>query len=364
MLKILRALLGLVVIVAVLAAAALGFRAWRQHVRAPAVAIESVDGVDEGAFVKIGGIDQWVTIRGRDRAAPVILEVHGGPGWALSPFLPSRLEQDFVVVSWDQRGAGKTYGRSGPVGAGVTLDRIAQDGVEVAQYARARLRADKMILLGSAWGGSVGAAMAQARPELFHAYVAVSPVIDSEAGEKLAYADVLAKAQARHDALGIRALQWVGPPPYADLRGSAVRRHLAKAYEPGSPGSVHLLDKVATAPRYTLRDVWNWLAGFFSSQSYFRGPAGQVDLFARGTDFAVPVFVFQGDDDDETPAALTAAWYERIAAPRKTYVLVARAGHHAALTRPDLFTDMMLNRVRPLTAPQTGPTVLPTAKAG
>ena len=36
--------------------------------------------IEEASFVPLGGIEQWVTIRGDDRLNPVLLHVHGGPG--------------------------------------------------------------------------------------------------------------------------------------------------------------------------------------------------------------------------------------------------------------------------------------------
>src|SRR5213075_3264337 len=43
-------------------------------------AIRSPKGIDEARYLAIGGIEQWVTIRGQDRANPVLLFLHGGPG--------------------------------------------------------------------------------------------------------------------------------------------------------------------------------------------------------------------------------------------------------------------------------------------
>src|ERR1700691_800077 len=43
-------------------------------------AIDSAKGIEESSYVAIGGIDQWVTIRGEDRGNPVLLLLHGGPG--------------------------------------------------------------------------------------------------------------------------------------------------------------------------------------------------------------------------------------------------------------------------------------------
>ena len=101
-------------------------------------AVDSARGINEASFVPIGGIQQWVTIRGQDRSNPVILFLHGGPGDAISMWsLPYFFawEQRFTIVQWDQRGAGKTFGRSGPsVAPTMTLDRMTQDGIELTDY--------------------------------------------------------------------------------------------------------------------------------------------------------------------------------------------------------------------------------------
>ena len=73
-------------------------------------------GIDEKLFVPVGGIDQWITIRGQDRANPVLLLLHGGPGDATNPWAYNVLapwEKSFTLVQWDQRGAGKTLGKVG-----------------------------------------------------------------------------------------------------------------------------------------------------------------------------------------------------------------------------------------------------------
>ena len=40
-------------------------------------AITTPNGIDEGKYVTIGGIEQWITIRGEDRSNPVLLFLHG-----------------------------------------------------------------------------------------------------------------------------------------------------------------------------------------------------------------------------------------------------------------------------------------------
>ena len=76
--------------------------------------IVAPSGVQETYKTRIGGIDQWLNVRGQDRANPIIVFIHGGPA---SPLMPTTwqfqrpLEEYFTVVNYDQRGAGKTFAR-------------------------------------------------------------------------------------------------------------------------------------------------------------------------------------------------------------------------------------------------------------
>src|SRR6185503_13119198 len=92
--------------------------------------------INDVGYVSIGGIDQWVAIQGGDRANPVILYLHGGPGEAQSPFLDMFKPwlADFTVVNWDQRGAGKTYEKNGDATPDVTLDREVADAIALTEY--------------------------------------------------------------------------------------------------------------------------------------------------------------------------------------------------------------------------------------
>jgi hypothetical protein len=110
-------------------------------------AIDSVKGVDEATYVRLGGIDQWVTIRGEDRQNPVLLFVHGGPGDVTNPWsfaLFAAWEKRFTVVQWDQRGAGRTLRGTGPsIESAMILDRMAQDGIELSEISAEASRQGK-----------------------------------------------------------------------------------------------------------------------------------------------------------------------------------------------------------------------------
>ena len=168
-------------------AAGLGFRAYLQHLAREELAIRSPNGVQEGGFVVIGGIKQWVQIRGEDRDNPVLLFVHGGPGGSTLPMSSGwrPWEKHFTVVQWDQRGTGRTYGETGDaIAPTMTLERMTQDGIELAQYLRTHLHKDKIVLVGHSWGSFLGIHIVKQRPDLFCAYVGVGQVVGRATFEK------------------------------------------------------------------------------------------------------------------------------------------------------------------------------------
>jgi pimeloyl-ACP methyl ester carboxylesterase len=193
----------------------------RQGLLAQRLPAEAPTPVNEEMFVRIGAIDQWITIKGDDRNNPVVLFLHGGPGDALSPFADSMFqgwEKDFTLVQWDQRGAGRTYGKSGPsIEPTMTIERMSQDGIEVAEFLAKHLDKKKIITEGASWGSILGIYMAHARPDLFYAYVGRAQIVNWRKNEAASYARVLEMARASGDQPAIRALTTIGPPPWNSI---------------------------------------------------------------------------------------------------------------------------------------------------
>lgn len=87
-----------------------GTTSWRMPLRhrrhAPDPTQPASEPVASLEMIQLGGVDQWVLIRGRDSSNPVLLWLHGGPGSAQMPVraVTSELEEWFVVVHWDPAG--------------------------------------------------------------------------------------------------------------------------------------------------------------------------------------------------------------------------------------------------------------------
>lgn len=348
--KIVHAALGLLIV------AATGMCvAETSHARPARMHETHAQTVIEEGFVKIGGIEQWVSIRGADPTAPVMLVIHGGPGAAWSGMVVPQFaawEEQFTLVLWDQRGAGRTYGKSGPVGDHVTIDRMARDGIEVAEYICRRLHKQRVILMGISWGSVVGVHMAKARPDLFYAYVGVGQVVDWRRNEVLAYRQLLSKARRAGNQAAVESLEKLGPPPYNKLRSTGIRSNLAAHFEPGAPDGPRLMKMPYSAPGYTRSDAQNWLNGLESSQEHFfgakmDGPFAREDLTTLGPNFAIPVFILQGTEDDIAPASLAKGYADSIRAPHVEFIPIEGAGHYAFMTRSEVVLRELVSRVRP-----------------
>ena len=292
--------------------------------------------INEQGYVSIGGIEQWLTIKGASCANPIVLFIHGGPGNPLSPYADAVYggwENEFTLVQWDQRGAGKTFLKNpATADAALSLAQMTQDGVDVASYVTEHLGQKQVILLGGSWGSILAVHMAQAKPALFRAYVGASQMVSYGDNPTASYAAVLALAAADTDKKAFDSLVALGPPPWTNPRGFGIVRRATRTYEarvttPAPKGWW------APAPEYATPEMEaNYEAGEDYSYLQFVGLNGNglfstVDLPALGTTFQMPVYLVQGAEDLVTTPAIARAYFDTIVAPDKQFLLLPRAGH-------------------------------------
>ncbi len=294
--------------------------------------------IEEAQFIPLGGIRQWVTISGRDRRNPVVLFLHGGPGNPLSPYSRSLYGgwmRDFTIVQWDQRGAGRTFGEN-PDAAAATLsiDRMSDDGIAVVEHVSRLLGKRNVILVGGSWGSALGVHMVSRRPDLFQAYLGVGQLVSESANLSGSMRRLSAMAAAAEDRTTLEALSQLGPPPWTNPRSFGKLRRLTRTYEAkltdAAPSSWWVRDAAYASASYQA----SYEAGEDYSYLQFVGERGggllsKVDLARLGTQFRVPIYIVQGAEDLVTVPDVSRAWFDKVQAPRKRYVLVQRAGHDA-----------------------------------
>lgn len=328
---------------AVVVAICIGFAAWRFN---QVMTINAPDGIEEAGYVRIGGIDQWVQVRGQDRANPVLLWLNGGPGASTIPqtYFYREWEKHFTVVMWDQRGEGKTFDRTGAsVAPTMTINRMTQDALELSKYLRARFHKKKIVLLGHSWGSILGVHMVRERPEFFSAYVGTGQIQTPRKDAETTYPALLARAESQGAQQAIQELEGVGPPPYADDTKYVVSLKWANMLDPFphphfSAGGLWAMAR-STPPMLS--------PGAQFSQRLMLNAILNEDLPSVLTDFRVPVFIIEGPEDLVTPEAKS--YFDKMASPHKEFHLLPGTGH-LAIFDADRFLEVLVKRVRPLVA--------------
>lgn len=314
-------------------------------------AVSSPNKIDEAKYVEIGGIQQWVTIRGENRNNPALLFLHGGPGdatnpWGYAVFRPWL--EHFTIVQWDQRGAGRTLGKNGATSAAaVSVDRMVQDGVEIATWVTRTLNKDKIVLVGHSWGSILGVLMAKARPSLFYAFVGTGQVADPAKSYAVAYAELVQKADALKNERATRDLASVGPPPYRDGKGYAVQRRWANFFEGADILISSMLGAALTAPGYDQGDVNDWIDGQGLSADRLVPETSTMEAKKLGGDFDIPILVIQGAEDFTTPTRLARAYVDSIRAPAKAFIALEGGGHFAVFTKGPIFVQKLSTWIAP-----------------
>lgn len=327
-----------------LAAAAIWIAARRAGVRRRQ-AVRSPAGIDEAGFVSIGGVQQWISIRGEDIANPVLVLLHGGPGTSFLPLGYENFrawERDFTLVQWDQPGAGRTFGRN-RADADLTLDRIAGDGLGVVAHALRRLGHERAILLGVSWGSVLGVEMARRRPDLFEAYVGAGQVVDMAANEAVGYRELAERLEARGAHKALARLREIGPPPYDGVKPLLAERKILMAHPPASErGTMRtMLGRLLLAPGYGLRQISDWVAAGQRTTTRMLGGLMAYSDDGPAPAIPVPVLIIQGDEDIQTPTSLAAAYFEKIQAPAKRWAILPGGGHNAILLMSDKFLEAL-----------------------
>jgi len=349
------AILGMIVfcgVVGTLLFAALTYRAVRQRQNARALVINNPNGVNEGMFVKLGGMDQWIQIRGEDRDNPMLLVLHGGPGFSYIPFteMLRPWEKHFTIVQWDRRGVGRTFGRNGKNSSvKMTFDQMARDGVELTEFLTKHLNKQKVILLGHSMGSIVGVLMAKQRPDLFYAYVGTDQIVDGPRNEAVSY-DLLVKRV--RDAGNLKAekqLEEIGAPPYDNVKGWWTKQKLITATDPVAPEfEKTFFPMVMFEPSYSLMDIKDLGTGYQFSAAGMLSEIMNFDVRKAGTTFETPMFIVEGENDVLDPTQLAVEYFSSIEAPKKELVIMKGAGHQAMLIMREQFLKELLVRVIPL----------------
>ncbi|MEP6808980.1 MAG: alpha/beta hydrolase [Chthoniobacterales bacterium] len=329
---------------AFIVAGLVGVRAAAQYRTATRTRVASPDAINSVEKIHLGGVDQWLHIRARNHSLPVLLFLHGGPGFSEMPFdhVNAELAEDFIVVQWDQRGTGKSY-RPSLDAKTLTVDRIVADALELTDSLRARFGQRKILLVGHSWGTIIGLRAAARHPELFHAYVGISQVADPPESERMMYRETLARAEQSGASEGEAALRAIGLPPYRSVEDYQTMNrwihHFNDAeYREMSPARFGAL--AFASPVYSWLDFFRLWRGFRFSFAHLWREAFATNFPAQIPHLDLPVYFFLGrhDHTSTVSAEMAEKYWEMLDAPQgKELVWFENSGHWPQLNEPQKY---------------------------
>jgi len=307
------------------------------------------DSIAEVAYRRLGGLDQWVMIRGESLDNPPLILLHGGPGWsetALFRHFNAPLERSFTVVYWDQRGAGKSFDRA-ISRSSMTVEQFIADLDELVDAVCERLGKSKVAIFGHSWGSALGVLYAARFPEKVAAYVGSGQLGDWAAAESASYEFALGEAH-RRSRRAVRRLEAIGRPPYSAEAVFTERTWVARCEGWMKPRAAWKMGHAVLGSRESsILELRGAMRGFRWSMNAMWAEVSQLNLIELAPALQMPVFFLLGREDHFVPPETSMAYFDALAAPSKKLVWFEHSGHEPFLDEPTEFNAAMTGLVRP-----------------
>jgi pimeloyl-ACP methyl ester carboxylesterase len=307
--------------------------------------------------INLGGVPQWILIRGNDVQKPLLLKLHGGPGQAeMATVRFNRLlENDFIVVEWDQRGAGKSAQAIDPERA-MSIAQLVEDTHDLTELLLKRFHQKNLILVGSSWGSVIGIETVKKYPNLYRAFVSTGQIANFTEGMIVGYRFLLVEAKKRNDLKALDELTKIGPPPYAGDEGESKRATYGKWLEAfgGLWHSSEKFDRVGwmtSSVEYAWPEKLHYTAAAKRSFNLLLPQLEAVDLDNTVPKVDVPVYFAVGRYDHMAPFEVSQAYFSRLAAPKKQWIWFEESAHFPQWEEVEKFHDLLANEVVPQTQP-------------
>ncbi len=308
--------------------------------------------------VEIGGVEQWLVIRGKSVEKPILLMLSGGPGSSeMGRFLEynSNLEDDFIVVNWEQRGCGKSYSAV-EYKKELKVEDYVSDINELTNYLKKRFDKKKIFLLGHSWGTIIGTLAVEKYPEQFHAYIGAAQMVNVLETDKYMYHYVLNAAESHGDTELVKELKNIGEPPYfGEGMLNKYRRFLSTYggyYRRENPFNEkntewYSISSMIFFDEYSLRDKIGYFLGLLNTFPVLYQQLQDLDFVTQASKLEVPVYYLIGKHD--YTAKFIEDYFNALEAPSKELIWFEQSSHGEIWTEPDKFHDIMVNKVLPET---------------
>ena len=295
--------------------------------------------------ITIGGVDQYLMIRAKDTKKPIILFVHGGPGQAEIGYIreyQKALEEHFVVVRWDQRGAGLSYSKTIPKDT-FTIETFVEDLNEVTDYLIQRFNQQKIIIAGHSWGTVIATYAVKRYPHKYNAYIGIGQVVHSEETEKIAYRYTKSQAIQQNNKKVLKQLEQIGEPPYSHkevMIRAICQGKIGGVVKTSPPRSIGL--SLLLSREYNLIHKLNYQKSSLESANTMYPQIAKINFFNEIKNLDVPTLFVAGQYDYITPTILVKQFYDELEAPMKDLIVLENSAHLPHLEECERFIELLI----------------------
>lgn len=300
--------------------------------------------IAEKTWVEINGAENGMILRGKNVDNPVLLFLSGGPGvpqYWLNEYYPNELEEHYTVCWWDYYGEGLSW-QPGIAPGEITMQRLEEDGVSVAEYLKERFGKEKIYLMAHSAGTPLGFKLAKEHPELFYAYYGMGQIAEGEADRyDYGYAFLKQTFTEKQDKRGLSRLEALvsiekggkvvpkNPDTIAgDWEGLLLRAGCGTTREMRSD-ALGIFFPQMRAGCYTFREKLTYWRGkaLCAASAYHEQESAAVRTDAGVHEFEIPVYFLMGYYDYTCPTPLAKDLYDTVSAPDKGFYIFEGSAH-------------------------------------
>lgn len=304
----------------------------------------------ERSFIDLGGEKQYVEIRGVSRSNPVLLFLHGGPGWPQTPHLRyfnAELTKHMTVVAWEQSGCGQSYMHN-PDPKKMSLDQIVSDAHELTQILKKKFHQSKIYLVGFSWGSIPGLELVEKYPEDYAAYFGITQVINLNESIKVSRQWITKQATLKGDSETVKILKQLDKGDTSvckrPLDCFITQYGLLNKYG-GALYTKKGEDAIARAESfYADYKKYDWYKAFFYSAYRLEHDLFSTDL-SPVTTVKIPMYFIMGRHDWNLPTSITEAYIKKLKAPKKEIIWFEHSGHEPLSEESAKFNRTLIDRV-------------------
>ncbi len=297
--------------------------------------------ISELRTYSLGGYSQKVLIEGKYKTNPIVIFLHGGPGFPI-PFCEGcrgmfpEFTERFIMVYWDQLGCGINNYK---IDDAFTVDCYVTMTEELVKILKKEFPDNTVSLFGVSWGSVLAAKAAERIPEMIYRVLTYGQVLkqltfNDEVYQALENSNLPKKQRQQLDSLKNKDRHTI-----SEMK--SVMRWMQKyteGYQSKSEGKMPLgaiLYGILTSPDYSLKDVKAIMINGTMKNNSLLEELLELDLTEVLSHIQVPYLILQGDTDIVTSTRRITEFAESVMNDNISMKLVKNSGHMPGETAMD-----------------------------